>query len=384
VGSTVAAGGRLTLDTISDADSFARLGNDWDRLVRSMPRPSPFLLHGWLREWWRHFGEHGTLALQVAHRDGRLVGALPVCVTPRRGLRVLTFLCGRHSALADLLVAPGEDEAAAAIAHQAERTECDFADLFGLPDGSRLVQALGDSQLRVIERVESPVLEIDGDWDDVYRSKMSAKKRSEDRRRARNLARVGTVDVSVASTHEELEAALADALELHLVRWRGRPDGSELATPQGREFVRAALLSLADHDVPRIVTLKVDGRPIAFKLYFALEGRMYFYRSGFDPAFARFSPGVLTTLAAIEVGAREGAKRVEFLGGAERYKLELADRFDPMYEGFGLQTSLKGALAVRANLGVIRLRRQLKQSRALHHFYMDGLAPARKLMGRLS
>jgi CelD/BcsL family acetyltransferase involved in cellulose biosynthesis len=384
VGSTVVAAGRLTLDTVSDADSFDRLGPDWDRLVRSMPRPSPFLLHGWLREWWRHFGEHGTLALQVAYRDGQLVGALPVCVTPRWRLRVLTFLCGRHSALADLLVAPGEDEAAAALARQAEGIDHDFADLFGLPGGSRLVEALGDSQLRVIERVESPVLEIDGDWDEVYRSKMSAKKRSEDRRRARNLARLGTVEVSVASTHEELEAALAEALELHLVRWRGRPDGSELATPQGRQFVRAAVLSLADHNIPRIVTLKLDGHAIAFKLYFALEGRIYFYRSGFDPAFARFSPGVLTTLASIEVGAREGARRVEFLGGAERYKLELADRFDPMYEGFGLETSLKGALAVRANLRVIQLRRQLKRSKAVHRLYMDGLAPARRLLGRRS
>jgi CelD/BcsL family acetyltransferase involved in cellulose biosynthesis len=313
-----------------------------------------------------------------------LVGALPVCVSPGRGLRILTFLGGRHSALADLLLAPGEDEAASAVVQQAATTNHDFADFFGLPGGSRLVEALVGSPLRVIERVESPVLELDGDWDDVYRAKVSAKKRTEDRRRVRNLARLGTVEVSVARTRSELEAALEDAFALHLLRWRGRPDGSELATPLGRRFVRAALLALAEVDAPRIVTKKVDGRPIAFKVLFLLEGRIYFYRSGFDPAFARFSPGVLTTLASIEVGAREGATRVEFLGGAERYKLELADRFDPMYEGFGLQKSLRGAVAVRANLRVIRLRQQLKQSPALHHFYMDGLAPARKLLGRVS
>jgi CelD/BcsL family acetyltransferase involved in cellulose biosynthesis len=383
VGSTVVADGRLTLETISDGDAFAALDEDWDRLVRAMPRPSPFLLHSWLREWWRYYGEGGTLTVHVARRDGELVGALPLCVQPRRGLRVLMFLCGRHSALADVLVAPGEAGVATALAEQASSTDHDFADFFGLPGGSHLQAVLGDS-LRVIERVESPVLEISGDWDDVYRAKMSAKKRSEDRRRTRNLARLGTVEVSVARTHDELAAALEDAFALHLVRWRGRPDGSEFATPTGREFVRSALLALADLDVPRIVVKKVDGRPIAFKIFFALEERMYFYRSGFDPAFARFSPGVLTTLASIEVGAREGAKRVEFLGGAERYKLELADRFDPMYEGFGLQASLRGAAAVRANLGVIRLRRQLKQSRTLHRFYMDGLAPARRLLGRLS
>jgi CelD/BcsL family acetyltransferase involved in cellulose biosynthesis len=216
----------------------------------------------------------------------------------------------------------------------------------------------------------------------VYRAKMSKKKRAEDRRRSRNLAKLGHVEVTVARTQDELEAALEDAIALHLVRWHGRPDGSELANDFGRRFVRSALLGLVP--VPRIVTMKLDGRPLAFKLFFALEGRIYFYRSAFDPAFARFSPGVLTTLAAIEAGAREGATRVEFLGGAERYKLELADGFDPMYEGFGLQTSLRGELAVRANLRAIRLRRQLKQSPTLHHFYMDGLAPARRLLGRHS
>jgi CelD/BcsL family acetyltransferase involved in cellulose biosynthesis len=384
VGTTLAADARVKLETISDGDAFAGLDKPWDRLVRAMPRPSPFLLHGWLNAWWRHYGDGRTLAVQVARRDGELLGALPLCVQQGRRLRVLMFLCGRHSALADLLVAPGADDVGPELAAQAAATEHDFADFFGLPGHSRLLGVLGDSRLRTIKRVESPVLHIDGDWEDVYRAKMSSKKRSEDRRRTRNLAKLGAVEAAVARTHEELDAALEDAFALHCLRWRGRPDGSEFATAQGRAFVRDGLHALADDDVPRIVTKKIDGRPIAFKIFFVLERRMYFYRSGFDPAFARYSPGVLTTLAAIEFAAREGVRRVEFLGGAERYKLELADGFDPMYEGFGLETSLRGTAAVRANLGVIRLRRRLKQSPTLHHFYMDGLTPVRRLLGRFS
>lgn len=384
MGATVAAHERLTLETITDADAFELLGRDWDRLVRAAPRPSPFLLHAWLREWWWYYGSSGSLAVHVAYRDGQLVGALPLCVMPVRGLRVLTFMGGRHSALADLLAGPGEDEVAAALTGQAATRDHDFANFYGLPGGSRLVDALGDSRLRVIERVESPVLDLDGGWEAVYRAKVSAKKRAEDRRRVRNLGRLGDVEAAVARTHDELESALEDVFMLHHLRWEGRPDGSELATEQGRRFVRSALLALADSDVPRIITKKVDGRPIAFKVVFLLEGSIYFYRSGFDPAFARFSPGVLTTLDAIEAGAKEGAIRVEFLGGAERYKRELTDSFDPMYEGFGLQTSLRGAVAVRANLRLVRLRRQLKQSPRLHHLYMDGLSPARRLMSRHS
>ena len=104
MGVTTAPAG-LTLETISSESAFAALGEDeWDRLVRSRERPSPFLLHAWLLEWWRHYGADSELAVQVAYRGGRLVGALPMCVRRRYGLRVLSFVGGEDSSLADVLV----------------------------------------------------------------------------------------------------------------------------------------------------------------------------------------------------------------------------------------------------------------------------------------
>jgi CelD/BcsL family acetyltransferase involved in cellulose biosynthesis len=343
------------------------------------------LLHGWLREWWRHYGDEGALRVHVAHRDGRLVGALPLCVRARPGFRVLTFVGGAHSALADLLLAPGESISTAdALARRVDDSEHDFADLFGLPGASLLARALGPNKLRLVERGEAPVLDLEGSWDEVYRAKLSAKKRSQNRRRMRSLARLGTVEVAFARSEEELAPALEDAFALHELRWRGRPDGSEFATPVGRRFHRAALLALAGSDVPRIVTLKVAGRPAAFHYFFALEGRMYVHRMGFDPAFAQFSPGWLNTLDTLELATAEGLTRVEFLGGAERYKRELSDRFEPLYEGFGLAGSMRGAAAARARVGAIELRKRLKRSETLRRFYFDGLAPARRFAGRFT
>ena len=111
---------------------------------------------------------------------------------------------------------------------------------------------------------------------------------------------------------------------------------------------------------------------------------MYVYRIAFDPSFGRLSPGAINTLDAIETAAAEGATRVEFLGGSERYKLELADRFEPLYEAFGLAGTLRGKAAVARRVGAIRLRKQLKRSPALRRFYFEGLAPARRLLGRLT
>src|SRR3712207_8879241 len=41
-----------------------------------------------------------------------------------------------------------------------------------------------------------------------------------------------------------------------------------------------------------------------------------------DPAFARVSPGLVTTLRALREASDEGLRRVEFLGGDERYRSE--------------------------------------------------------------
>src|SRR5437773_1887656 len=77
-----------------------------ERGVRAMPRPSPFLLHGWIEAWARHYVPDGDLRIQVAERGGKLVGAVPLYVRRRRGLRVAEFLGGDQAALADLLLSP--------------------------------------------------------------------------------------------------------------------------------------------------------------------------------------------------------------------------------------------------------------------------------------
>jgi CelD/BcsL family acetyltransferase involved in cellulose biosynthesis len=374
----------LTVETLSSEGAFSDLGAQWDGLVRTSLRPSPFLLHGWLLEWWRHFGDAGELAVHVAFRDGRLVGALPLCVLPRRGFRVTSFV-GGDPGLADVLLADGEgDSTAAALAGRAAAANQDLAEFSGLPSDSRLIAALGPSALTLIERAEAPVLDLTPSWDVVYTSKFSSKQRSHHRRRRRQLAQLGRVDVEVARTVDELAAALEDSFVLHDLRWEGRPDGSGFTTPLGRRFHHAAVEALAPLGIPRIVSLKIDGRAVAFHYYLALEGRIYVHRIAFDPAYARYSPGVINTLDAIEAAAAEGATRVEFLGGAERYKIDLADRLEPLCQAFGLAGSLRGRAAVAGWMGMIRTRKLLKRSHALRHFYFDGLAPVRRIFGRLA
>ena len=371
----------VTFETISTEASFAALGDSWDELVRAMRRPGPQLLHAWLLSWWRHYGEGNELAVQVAYRDAKLVGALPLCVLHRRGLGVLTFLGAEQIALADLLLAEGESDATgAALAERAASTEHDFADFYGLPASSRLATALGSEGLQLIVRAEAPVLELDGhDWETVYRSRLSSNQRALHRRRRRQLAKLGTLETTISRTRDELAPALEDAFELHALRWSGRPDGSDFGTTTGKQFHREATAALAELDVARIVSLRLDGRPIAFVYYFVLDERMYCHRLAFDPALYRYSPGLVNRFDALDAAFAEGATRIEFFGGTERYKTELTDRMEPLHEGLGLTDSLAGKVVVSGRLNGIRLRKFVKRSPAIRRFYYEGLAPARRL-----
>ena len=365
---------RLAVETVTTLEGFDALAGEWDGLVGAMPRPSPFLLHGWLRAIWPLLNEP---RICVAHRDGRLAAALPLDVRNHRGLRVAEFAGGIDAHLADLLLAPGEDTGLVhALVAEAALGGFDFADLFGMPAGSRLELAVGPRGLRLLERVEAPVLDLSRDWKAVYAEKASAKTRQTHRRKLRRLGEQGRLEFSLASTPEELATAIEETFRVHALRWRGRPDGSGLGRPEVREAQRVAYRSLAG--TARILTLSLDGRALAYNCFLVLGERLYSHRLGFDPEYGQWSPGLLCTLELCERAAADGVARVEFLGGDEEYKLQLADRFEPLLEGFGLAQTMRGRTAVVTRVCTVVARRRLKRFRRLHHFYLEGLSPLRR------
>jgi CelD/BcsL family acetyltransferase involved in cellulose biosynthesis len=366
----VAVSPEVELATLSNVEDLVQLGPQWDELVRAMPRPSPFLLSAWLAWWWRLYGEDGELAIHVARRGDRLVGGLPLHVRRTHGLRVAEFLGGGHSHLADVLVADREADTAGALAERLAASRLDFVELFGLPGESRLAAALGAGRLRVQLRVEAPVLDLAGRWEDIYAEKMSAKTRSGHRRKWRRLEDLGEVSVRQAEEPDDVAAALVEGLRLHALRWEGRNDRSGLTDERGRTLMRSGYGALAEHGVARVLLLELDGRAIAFNAYLELGGVLYSHRLAYDPAFAPFSPGLLCTLRMLELAAANGIRRVEWLGGTEDYKLQLMDRFDPMYEGVGLAGTPRGRVVAATRLASTRLRRALKRSATLRRLYL--------------
>ncbi len=323
------------------------------------------------------------MTIHVAQRGDRLVGAAPLAIVPRFGVRRLQFLGGEHAALADVLLAAGEpDPVLRALGAAMRASRHDAVDVSGLPVDSRFATALDARGLRLIPRSEAPVFDMADGWEAVYKAKLSSSHRRAHRRRERRLTEAGRLEMQVARSAAELEPALDDMVRLHRLRWRGRPDGSLLATEAGERFLRAGMLALADDDVARILLLRLDGTGIAFQAYFALEGNMVLFRTGFDPEHAAHAPGHLAQRRAFAAGSEEGLRRVEFMGGNEAYKRELADRNEPLHQAIGAPRTLRGRAFVQGRLAVIGARRRLRRNEKLRSLYLNGLAPVRRALGR--
>src|SRR5262249_42162325 len=156
--------------------------------------PSPFVLHGWIRAIWPLLAEP---RISVARKDGRLVGALPLDIRARRGVRVAELAGGMDAHLADLLLAPGENgEVADVLVAEAGRGGFVLVALCGRRAGSGRASVPGR---RLRERVGAPVLDRGRDGEGVSAAKASAKTRQTHRRKRRRLAEQGRLESRLAT-----------------------------------------------------------------------------------------------------------------------------------------------------------------------------------------
>lgn len=362
--------------------AFEGLAVGWDELVAAMPRPSPFLLHDLCATWWSRPEAAEQPVVAVARRGSRLVAALPLEVRSVAGLRIASFPGQHNSALADLLLAPGEPlSTGEALLRELRDAPYDVAWLYGLPGSSRLASVAPD--LKRSLRVESPVLEMPDGFDAVLKTRVRGDHRRGRQRHLRQLAEEGAIEFTVARTPDDLVRDLPAAFDLMTLRRAGLPDDSGFSTPEGRRYYLALARRLGPRDVIRLLMLRLDGRPIAFELYYVVATTMVFSMIAFEPELRRFSPGKLAFYESNSQASAEGVRRIELLGRLDQYKRELHPELAPLYVGVGLARGPRGRAAAAALWLVIEGRRRARESERLRRAYVEGLAPLRRLRARL-
>lgn len=324
---------KFTIERIDDRAAFERLRGEWNELLAASTSDCLFLTWEWLYTWWKHLSEGRRLNILTVRREKELVAIAPLALRPRRlrylsVLPVLEFL-GVGSVGSDylnLIVRPElEQDAIGALAgHLAKHKR--MVELSQVERNADHAVELGLRLKRydwVPSRITTgfcPFIALPDHFRESYLANLGPAHRYNFRRRLRKLHKTFDVRIEETRTEAQRRKALPLLVTLHHKRWCGRGGSDALHKPSlvafHEEFSRIAL----DRGWLRLYILWLDDKPAAALYGFNYNRIFYFYQSGFDPDYRKYSVGLVMMGLMIDRAIKEGSKEYDLLHGEEKYK----------------------------------------------------------------
>jgi len=333
-----ARSGSGTETLIVEETVFDALRDQWDALLPTAITPYPFQSIGWAEAWYHTLGGDATpLILAIRDETGRLIGVAPLVVRQTALGRTVQLMGGDDvTDYLDIVTAECDVQRVwTAVADHLLRVRetWDAIDLHCVPQWSPSHATVEDllskaMPVRIVQEEVCPVVRLGGSFETYLRG-LPKKERHEIKRKARNFERdapSGTLRILTA--RNDALAALPDFFRLHRL---SAPDKERFLTPAVEEFFRAMTAAMADAGWLRLYMLDIDDAPVAAMYTFAADGRLLVYNSGFDPAFARISIGMVLTGMVIEDAANSGLTLCDFLRGNEAYKYRFGASDTPVW-----------------------------------------------------
>ncbi|TWT19660.1 GNAT family N-acetyltransferase [Luteimonas wenzhouensis] len=274
-------------------------------------------------------------------------------------LRRLGSFRSLHSYRCGLLVRDGEDDVVARALLQSARTAAPRR-RHGL-SFERL--ALGDPLSRELERsaarlggswherarFERPVLRLDAG---PVEARVPAAVRKDLERRLRRLREQGAVEFRLLHGNDAGEAAVERHLRLEHQGWKREAGTSLLACERQAAFFRDMCARFRAVGAMVFGELVLDGQAIASTSNILLGDTLHAFKSGWDPAFKRYSPGRLNEWMLMRAlpDAWPGLRCFDSMSGEGGYMAELLPDREPVASGaFSLSRPARFALhAARA------------------------------------
>jgi CelD/BcsL family acetyltransferase involved in cellulose biosynthesis len=350
----------LVVEELSGAEALSSLAPEWQALF-ILTNASPFLSWEWISAWHKWLGRGKRPRLFCAREGGLLVGLLALGEEERRlkgtpaRVRRISFLGEEFggSDYLDVLALPGYEQECANVlfGHIAERVEFDILELDGLPCDSPSAPWLAwrfgsdtNFRYRLEPRYVCPQVRLDKPWEELMRdfSRSTYFYRS-----LRRLRKLPGFDHRVVTDPDQAAPAFERFLALHESSWAGRGGSGATGRQSLKDFHRDVVVRLASAGRLRFEEIWIDGACRA-SLYGIGGGdrRYYYYLSGYDPAWAKYSLGFTVIGLSIAGAVERGVGCYDLLRGAEPYKFDWANETRATFAVQVASDSLVARLAV--------------------------------------
>jgi CelD/BcsL family acetyltransferase involved in cellulose biosynthesis len=350
----------MKLQIVTRLEIVAR---EWKRFERTADC-TVFQVFEWLWEWQQRVGvKRAVIPVIVLGRNANndLLFILPLAIETHRIVRRLGWLgselCDYH---APLLSPSYRDEVkepfvnvwqeVLRVIHVDRHLDFDVIELHRMPPtvGSQPNPFLELPRLRACT-VSSHATNLPGCWDQLYKAKRSNSTRQKDRRSLKQLAALGEVrfvDEVAAAEISQTMTSLIHQKRLSYARM-GVPD---IFTFDGFEdFYRAVAGSRRLREITHVSRLDVGQTPVAIALNLKFKGRYYSVMPGYDPIYARYSPGRAHLHEIFKYAISRHMDVFDFTIGDESYKADWEDRVEPIFSYLDNNTLL-GKLVARKRL----------------------------------
>jgi CelD/BcsL family acetyltransferase involved in cellulose biosynthesis len=261
----------------------------------------------------RVFGhDAGAVLVWSGTAPRKLLGFFPARIEPRRyGLKppVLVGWTHPYAPLGTPLVEreAAEPVIAAWLAHLADNTALPALLLLPLvpadgPFATALAAVMARAQFAAADfnRHSRALLAPRDDRASYIEHALGPRKLKEMRRIARRLAEIGALLFTTATEQAAVAAGVERFLGLEASGWKGAAGTAAAGHDDIRRFITRALGELAIDGKVLLSRLLVDGRAIASTITLRSGSSAWFWKIAYDEQFARFSPGVMLTIAVTE------------------------------------------------------------------------------------
>ncbi|MBV9489049.1 MAG: GNAT family N-acetyltransferase, partial [Verrucomicrobia bacterium] len=284
---------RCRIEVVDRVSRLRTLVEPWTELWACARFSTPFQHPGWILAFYDELRVQEPRIL-LLWKGKQLVMLAPFYLW-KTGDRSTLVLAGNGvSDYLDILVRPANQRSAAtALGAFTANAEWEVADLRDLDARAALCRIPWPATASDSTFAEQgcPRLALPKRLEDALASVSRAIRRDLERAK-RKLIKMGALDVT-ATDLTTLPADYNQLVSLHTLRWQSAGSPGIFGTDYYRRFFLAAFTGLARAGLLRLLTIRLDGKPIAVTCGFAQRRHYYHFITGYDPEWSSLSPGTL-------------------------------------------------------------------------------------------
>ena len=326
-----------------DINGFAAIRHEWNQLLQNSGSNSIFLRWEWVHAWWTVFADQSKelYVLTAIDSEGQLIGVSPCYIARKKKFRLLPikevrFLGNGGSICSEYLDFITESRRRNEIVRDFfnyflhDKMNWDILNLTDLLEHSSVIgyaNELGrNNGVHSILGKSSrcPYALLPDSWES-YIGNLSKSTRYNIKRKTRKLEHHFDVNLYEWSDIDTIEFAVDKLAELHNRRWEQQNIPHSFSEELFKRFHQEIAREFLKLGLLRLHVLETDGIIVAMLYCFKYEDKIFYYQSGFDPDYSKYSLGTVLFAYAIQSAIAEHVREFDFLRGTYDFKYHWAN-----------------------------------------------------------